>query len=107
MELYSRKPPHIAPNKFAAIALERSPPDCNIVEKTIPEKNNGQVSKTTATSRPVVVGGNPPPSLAVKKNDCSVVVCANGDRWRSVEGFLKHEIYLAPLFGRQKTKSPD
>ena len=59
IELYSRKPPNIAPIRLLAIAPETSLLELNSVEKTIPEKNSGQVNTTTAAIRPSTVGSNP------------------------------------------------
>lgn len=60
MELYSSSPPHIAPNKFAAIMLDISPFDFSKVENTMPEKNTGEVRTMAVPKRPAQVEGNPP-----------------------------------------------
>src|SRR6267143_2361567 len=60
MELYSRTPPTSAPIRFIDIALEILRSTERRVEKTIPEKNRGQVRMNTVPILPATVEGKPP-----------------------------------------------
>ena len=60
IELYSSKPPHIAPSKLTAIMPAIRPRDPSKVENTMPEKKTGLVNTTVASRRPRGVEGKPP-----------------------------------------------
>ena len=60
MELYSSRPPHMAPSRLTAIMPEIAPRERNKVENRMPEKNMGLVSTMAKPIRPSQPEGKPP-----------------------------------------------
>ena len=90
MELYSNKPPHIAPTRFAASAPEISSLYFSDTENTNPEKKIGQVSVIRVSMRPIEVDGKPPLAAIIKPGSSTFSVVHCGGDVEFTDGEVEH-----------------